>query len=123
MGLNGFEPLTSPLSGVRSNQLSYRPASLSAVQGALAWSHTTKRGETLVSPRTWCGNLRSPLCFLRSDDKGHAISRNNRGGESLTTKQRVSLLRDKATFDLRSDWEGIDLGIVCSRGAASLERR
>ena len=25
MGLNGFEPLTSPLSGVRSNQLSYRP--------------------------------------------------------------------------------------------------
>ena len=25
MGLRGFEPLTSPLSGVRSNQLSYRP--------------------------------------------------------------------------------------------------
>ena len=27
MGLNVFEPLTSPLSGVRSNQLSYRPKS------------------------------------------------------------------------------------------------
>ena len=26
MGLGGFEPPTSPLSGVRSNQLSYRPA-------------------------------------------------------------------------------------------------
>ena len=25
MGLLGFEPATSPLSGVRSNQLSYRP--------------------------------------------------------------------------------------------------
>ena len=25
VGLNGFEPSTSPLSGVRSNQLSYRP--------------------------------------------------------------------------------------------------
>ena len=25
MGLGGFEPPTSPLSGVRSNQLSYRP--------------------------------------------------------------------------------------------------
>ena len=25
LGLSGFEPLTSPLSGVRSNQLSYRP--------------------------------------------------------------------------------------------------
>ena len=26
VGLNGFEPSTSPLSGVRSNQLSYRPS-------------------------------------------------------------------------------------------------
>ncbi len=26
MGLAGFEPATSPLSGVRSNQLSYKPA-------------------------------------------------------------------------------------------------
>ena len=25
VGLNGIEPSTSPLSGVRSNQLSYRP--------------------------------------------------------------------------------------------------
>ena len=29
VGLGGFEPPTSPLSGVRSNQLSYRPRSLS----------------------------------------------------------------------------------------------
>ena len=28
VGLSGFEPLTSPLSGVRSNQLSYRPTPL-----------------------------------------------------------------------------------------------
>ena len=28
VGLNGFEPSTSPLSGVRSNQLSYRPTSI-----------------------------------------------------------------------------------------------
>jgi hypothetical protein len=27
VGLGGFEPPTSPLSGVRSNQLSYRPGS------------------------------------------------------------------------------------------------
>ena len=30
VGLGGFEPPTSPLSGVRSDQLSYRPASRSA---------------------------------------------------------------------------------------------
>ena len=30
MGLVGFEPTTSPLSGVRSNQLSYKPDGLSA---------------------------------------------------------------------------------------------
>ncbi len=30
MGLGGFEPPTSPLSGVRSNQLSYRPVSVHA---------------------------------------------------------------------------------------------
>ena len=28
VGLGGFEPPTSPLSGVRSNQLSYRPNSV-----------------------------------------------------------------------------------------------
>ena len=30
VGLGGFEPPTSPLSGVRSNQLSYRPGVLNA---------------------------------------------------------------------------------------------
>ncbi len=30
VGLGGFEPPTSPLSGVRSNQLSYRPRSFSS---------------------------------------------------------------------------------------------
>ena len=30
VGLNGIEPSTLPLSGVRSNQLSYRPISLNA---------------------------------------------------------------------------------------------
>ena len=31
VGLGGFEPPTSPLSGVRSNQLSYRPILASSV--------------------------------------------------------------------------------------------
>ncbi len=32
VGLGGFEPPTSPLSGVRSNHLSYRPSVLMMVQ-------------------------------------------------------------------------------------------
>ena len=31
VGLNGLEPTTSPLSGVRSNHLSYRPISSNAL--------------------------------------------------------------------------------------------
>ena len=33
MGLNGLEPSTSRLSGVRSNQLSYRPQKIKAKAG------------------------------------------------------------------------------------------
>ena len=36
VGLNGLEPTTSPLSGVRSNHLSYRPISLQML------NHSTK---------------------------------------------------------------------------------
>ena len=39
VGLSGFEPLTSRLSGVRSNQLSYRPAS-KLLEPASADSHS-----------------------------------------------------------------------------------
>ncbi len=52
VGLSGLEPPTSPLSGVRSNQLSYKPISLlvlslsSALQSSLTQScmnHTLNR--------------------------------------------------------------------------------
>ncbi len=43
MGLNGFEPLTSPLSGVRSNQLSYRPTSGARTPKRLVLSRTSAR--------------------------------------------------------------------------------
>ena len=42
VGLGGFEPPTSPLSGVRSNQLSYRPEVLVNVSN-LCWVLVTKR--------------------------------------------------------------------------------
>ena len=35
MGLGGFEPPTSRLSGVRSNQLSYRPAATKIARRSL----------------------------------------------------------------------------------------
>ena len=40
VGLAGFEPATSPLSGVRSNQLSYKP-------GVFGWANAQPGNETL----------------------------------------------------------------------------
>ena len=38
VGLGGFEPPTSPLSGVRSNQLSYRPELIFIINQAICVS-------------------------------------------------------------------------------------
>ena len=47
MGLAGFEPATSPLSGVRSNQLSYKPGvgrrAYSGQRGSVKWAVGTVR--------------------------------------------------------------------------------
>ena len=42
VGLGGFEPPTSPLSGVRSNQLSYRPEVLFRIRVTLKGTRTVK---------------------------------------------------------------------------------
>ena len=43
VGLGGFEPPTSPLSGVRSNQLSYRPKAYRLLnQNNLLWTLMTR---------------------------------------------------------------------------------
>ena len=41
VGLGGFEPPTSPLSGVRSNQLSYRPRCVVFNRNNLLWIRIT----------------------------------------------------------------------------------
>ena len=53
VGLGGFEPPTSPLSGVRSNQLSYRPRVLIINQQQTIRVGTTqfeKSGMDLIFP-------------------------------------------------------------------------
>jgi hypothetical protein len=47
VGLNGLEPSTSRLSGVRSNQLSYRPQSMERVMGI---EPTTTAWKAVVLP-------------------------------------------------------------------------
>jgi hypothetical protein len=52
VGLSGFEPLTSRLSGGRSNQLSYRPTpsrSRAGSRGSLTSEHKKKRSDRNVS--------------------------------------------------------------------------
>jgi len=43
VGLSGIEPLTSPLSGVRSNQLSYRPEADTPQPSYISKSSVTER--------------------------------------------------------------------------------
>ena len=47
MGLSGLEPPTSRLSGVRSNQLSYKPFSVQPPSGALNFSFLKSGGHLL----------------------------------------------------------------------------
>lgn len=77
VGLGGFEPPTSPLSGVRSNQLSYRPKSLSAVQLLSCLT-----GLYLLQHRL--GNLRG--C---SEDPGNFF----KGGDPAAGSPTATLLR------------------------------
>src|SRR5437588_662593 len=74
MGLNGFEPLTSPLSGVRSNQLSYRPAAfIHAIEGARTISDTQSGGRRSPPPAHAVGT-RCLRLALMSDDDRHVFS-------------------------------------------------
>lgn len=45
MGLVGFEPTTSPLSGVRSNQLSYKPLSIGDLRAPIADPAGSRAGD------------------------------------------------------------------------------
>ncbi len=65
VGLIGIEPITSPLSGVRSNQLSYRPTSV-FVKNPYAALRCMHRHCDVPSARLIPQHLRSlPMDFLR----------------------------------------------------------
>ena len=51
MGLGGFEPSTSPLSGVRSNQLSYRPINQTIYVGRLILKQGKKIIKEVIQPQ------------------------------------------------------------------------
>ncbi len=64
VGLGGFEPPTSPLSGVRSNQLSYRPSSKPVLRNRTR----AARARTPISgSSSLCGRsrMRITLCSLK----------------------------------------------------------
>ena len=63
VGLGGFEPPTSPLSGVRSNQLSYRPLiSITIIFGLLVFffSFYNFYQTTCVNTRTFLKEVIQP---------------------------------------------------------------
>ena len=67
VGLGGFEPPTSPLSGVRSNQLSYRPSESSNIS---------------LLPNNLCGRFQKQV-----------INTVFKGGDPAPGSPRATLLR------------------------------
>src|ERR1051325_8227093 len=51
VGLIGFEPTTSPLSGARSDQLSYKPEQAAAVRGGGGDTPPSSRSSTRCPPQ------------------------------------------------------------------------
>src|SRR5205807_7177408 len=110
-----------PLSGVRSNQLSYRPATTIRSCSRCGDDHpNAKRGETLVSPRS---NLWEPV----SPDSAYCRMiivnlLSSMECQSLRTKQWVSTSRDASKGSLRLHRERIDLGKSTSARDAFLRK-
>ena len=77
VGLGGFEPPTSPLSGVRSNQLSYRPAPRSRArqsqQSCALWARLAalaELGDVRNSSRYFVSRLALNLVMKGHEDGG-----------------------------------------------------
>ena len=69
MGLGGFEPSTSPLSGVRSNQLSYRPINQTIYVGRLILKQGKKIIKEVIQPQV---PLRLP-CYDFTPVMNHTV--------------------------------------------------
>ena len=83
VGLGGVEPPTSPLSGVRSNQLSYRPG----------FAHTCLRpasGVALPSARGTNQFLQQVTCV---GARARRLTRSIKGGDPAARSRTATLLR------------------------------
>ena len=94
VGLDGLEPSASPLSGVRSNHLSYRPSAAEcARQSPLIRNH---RGRALPDPPSTCAcaparpsRYHSCLVWALESDK----SADSKGGDPAAPSDTATLLR------------------------------
>ena len=98
VGLGGLEPPTSPLSGVRSNHLSYRPKSLNPQPGEW-WSQS---GSNRRPPACKAGALPAELwpLWAHSLNAGHLCGRLaawlpfvSKGGDPAAPSDTATLLR------------------------------
>jgi hypothetical protein len=83
VGLGGVEPPTSPLSGVRSNQLSYRPG----------FAHTCLRPDLESTPPECTGHqsfLQQVTCV---GARAQRLTRSIKGGDPAARSRTATLLR------------------------------
>jgi hypothetical protein len=87
VGLGGFEPPTSPLSGVRSDQLSYRPGVIEFVCliPPRQWGHQDNRASLAETKKT--GNLCWELAAAEADASSF------KGGDPAARSRTATLLR------------------------------
>src|ERR1700674_2263584 len=97
VGLGGVEPPTSPLSGVRSNQLSYRPGFAhlrrSGLESLLTRGRGTNQFDSPASPALGRSRVTWTQQVTCVGTRARCLTRSFKGGDPAARSRTATLLR------------------------------